>query len=518
MLAIASVAAGAVACSSGEGGAGAGDYVRTNSTEPQKPLIPADTSDVPGATLIDLIYSGLVYQDENGDVHNDMAEKIEKEGETTYHVTLKDDVVFADGTPVRAQDFVDTWNHAVKESMLSAYFFEPIKGYKEGAEKMEGLSVQDDKHFTIELAAPTADFESRLGYSVFFPMHPSAFDDIAAYGQNPVGNGPYKLAEWNHNQNAVLVPNEEYKGDRKAQNEGLEFVFYPDEDAAYADLLAGNLDVLDSIPSSALANFEADLGERAVNQEAAIFQSITIPADDKNFSGEAGMLRRQAISMAIDREEITQTIFQGTETPAVDFTSPVLNPNAEGIEGNAVLKYDPDKARELWAEAEKIQPFEGSFTVAYNSDGGHKEWVDAVVNFVRNSLEIEAEPAPYPDFKSLRDEVTNHTITGAFRTGWQAVYPSPANFLEPMYSTGAATNDAQYSNPELDTLLKQAAAAPTPEESTALLNDAQAILMKELPAIPLWYTNATGGYSERVDNVNFTWKSKPLYFAITLKE
>ena len=157
-----------------------------------------------------------------------------------------------------------------------------------------------------------------------------------------MGSGPYKLQEWNHNQNAILVPNEKYEGDRKAQNDGLNFVFYADASAAYADLLSGNLDVLDSVPSSAMANFETDLGERAVNEPAAIFQSITIPAGDENFSGEAGALRRQALSMAIDRDEITQTIFQGTNTPAVDFTSPVLNDGATDIPGNDVLTYNPD--------------------------------------------------------------------------------------------------------------------------------------------------------------------------------
>ena len=198
-LAAVVAAAGLTACGGdGSGDAADVDFISTNSTEPQKPLIPADTSDVPGATLIDLIYSGLVYFDENGEVHNDQAESIEKTDDVTYKVTLKEDAVFSDGSPVRAQDYVDTWNNAVENSMLSAYFFEPIKGYKEGAASMEGLKVVDEKTFTIELDEPTADFETRLGYSVFFPMHESAFEDIAAYGLNPVGSGPYKLQEWNH--------------------------------------------------------------------------------------------------------------------------------------------------------------------------------------------------------------------------------------------------------------------------------------------------------------------------------
>ncbi len=128
-LAVMGTVAGLAACGSyGSSSASGSELITTNSTEPQKPLIPADTSDVPGATLIDLIYSGLVYFDENGEVHNDQAEKIEKTDDVTYKVTIKDDAVFSDGTPVRAQDYVNTWNSAVHNSMISAYFFEPIKG------------------------------------------------------------------------------------------------------------------------------------------------------------------------------------------------------------------------------------------------------------------------------------------------------------------------------------------------------------------------------------------------------
>ena len=87
-------------------------------------------------------------------------------------------------------------------------------------------------------------------------------------------------------------------------------------------ILSGNLDVLDSIPDSAFATFEADLSGRSVNQAAAIFQSFAIPQKLEHFSGEEGNLRRQALSYAIDRDTITETIFSGTRTPAKDFTSP----------------------------------------------------------------------------------------------------------------------------------------------------------------------------------------------------
>ena len=222
---IAALAAGCLAfslasCSNSESSSEAGgstqsaNYITARGSEPQNPLIPGNTNEVGGGNIVDLIYSGLVYYDADGNTHNDMAESIDLEGEKTYRVTLKDGITFSDGSPVTSESFVKAWNKVVEDSMLTADFFEPILGFKDGAASMEGLKVVDDKTFTIELNQPEADFPTRLGYSAFYPMHESAFDDLAAYGENPIGNGPYKLAEWNHNKDAIIVPNEEYKGDR----------------------------------------------------------------------------------------------------------------------------------------------------------------------------------------------------------------------------------------------------------------------------------------------------------------
>ncbi len=499
------------------GSTGGDNYVLVNGSEPQNPLVPGDTNEVGGGRIVDNIYAGLKYYDAEGNAHNEMAESIELEGEKTFKVVLKDDVKWSDGTPVKAEDFVNAWNLTMKEALLSASFYEPIMGFEEGKESMEGLKVIDDKTFTIELDQPEADFPEQLGYSAFFPLHPSAMDDLKAYGENPITNGPYKLAEWNHNQDATIVPNEEYTGDRKPQNDGVTFVFYAQQSAAYADLLAGNLDVLDAIPDSAFSTYEDELGDRAINQPAAVFQSFTIPENLEHFSGEEGNLRRQALSKAINRQEITGTIFQGTRTPATDFTSPVIPGHSDNLNGAEVLDYDPEEAKRLWDAADEIAPFQGEFTIGYNADGGHQPWVDAVTNSIRNTLGIDAVGNAYPDFKSLRDDVTKRNIKGAFRTGWQGDFPLLSNFLVPLYTTNASSNDGDYSNAEFDALLKRAAGASDAEEATPLYNEAQEILLRELPVIPLWYSNVTGGSSENVDNVVFSWKSQPVYYEITKK-
>ena len=107
------------------------------------------------------------------------------------------------------------------------------------------------------------------------------------------------------------------------------------------------------------------------------------------------------------------------------------------------------------------------------------------------------------------------TIETAFRTGWQADYPGMGNFLAALYGTGAGSNDGDYSNPDFDAKIREADAAGSPEEAAELFKEAQTILFEDLPAIPLWYSNVTAGYSENVDNVVFGWDSVPVFTDIT---
>lgn len=510
------------------GGGDTGAIVMINGTEPQNPLHTTNTNEVGGGKILQNLFSGLVYYDAEGTPQNEMAESIQTEDSQNYTITIADGWTFTNGDPVTAQNFVDAWNYGANgaNGQYSSYFFESIDGYADISGKdadasatLSGLEVIDDRTFTVKLSSPQSDFPTRLGYTAYSPLPQAFFDDPEAFGEEPIGNGPYKLVAWNHNQNAELEVNPDYNGPRKPENGGLDFVFYQDQETAYNDLLSGGLDVIDAIPPSALSSFESELGERAVNQPAAGNATITIHVDDPNFSGEAGTLRRKAISRAINRPEICEAIYGGTRTAATDFTTPVVNGYSDSIPGNEVLEFDEAEAKKLWDEAEAIQPFEGSFSLSYNADGGHQEWVDAVCNSIRNVLGIEAAGNSYPDFKSLRDDVTARTIEGAFRTGWQADYPSMYNFLGPLYTSAAAdgqgSNDADYKNPEFDEALLAGLSATDEEESYTLGQKAQEILFQDLPSIPLWFNNVAGGYAETVENVVFGWDSQPIYHQIT---
>ncbi len=531
VAAIALAAAGALVltgCTSGSPesteGASSSAVITTNGNEPQNPLVPTNTNEVGGGKILDSIFAGLVYYDAEGAPHNDVAESIETEDAQTYTIKLKADQKFSNGEPVTASSFVDAWNYGalLSNEQLSSYFFESIEGfsYDEDSE-LTGLEVVDDTTFTVKLKQPESDFPLRLGYSAFFPLPESAFEDMAAFGENPVGNGPYMLdgeGAWKHNEKIDLVVNPDYDGPRVAQNGGLSIIFYATQEAAYADLQGGNLDVLDAIPDGALSTFQDEFGDRAITQPAAIFQSFTIPARLPHFDGEEGKLRRAAISKAINREEITDVIFSGTRTPAHDFTSPVIDGYSEDIPGSEVLDFDADEAKELWAQADALSPWTGTFQIAYNADGGHQAWVDAVANQLKNNLGIDASGAPYPTFAEARTAITDRTIQTAFRTGWQADYPALFNFLGPIYGTGAGSNDGDYSNPEVDQLLDEGLAETDLEAANEKFQQVQEILFQDLPAIPLWYSTVNGAWGEQVENVQYGWNSVPLYYEVTKSE
>ncbi|MCU1479991.1 MAG: transporter substrate-binding protein [Subtercola sp.] len=495
--------------------------ITANGSEPQNPLIPTNTQETGGGRIVDSIFSGLVYYDATGKPINDAADSITTTDSQTFTIKLKPNQTFSDGSPVTSNSFVKAWQYGalLSNAQLNQSFFAPIEGYSADADSpLTGLTVVDDTTFTVKLTKPQADFPLELGYCAFYPLPDSAYADMTAYGTDPIGNGPYKLASptaWQHNVQIDLVPNTSYTGGRKVENGGLTIKFYADLGAAYADLQGNNLDVLDSIPSADLATFQNDLGSRAVNDPTAVFQSFTIPGRDAHFSGQEGALRRQALSESIDRDTITKVIFNGTRTPASDFTSPVINGWTDSLSGASVLKYNPDDAKKLWAEADAISPWSGTFQIGYNADGDHQAWVDAVSNSIKNTLGIDASGAPVPTFAAFRTSVTDKSISTAFRTGWQADYPGLSDFLVPLYATGASSNDGDYTNPAVDALFTKAASETTTDAANQDYQDAQNILLKDLPAIPLWYSNITGGYGTSVSNVSFGWNSEPLYYAIT---
>jgi len=526
---------GLVGCLAGGFSVGCGggvlspDLVLVNGGEPANPLIPTSTNDSFGGRIIDRLFAGLMSYDAAGKPSLEVAQSIETADNVNYRITLKPGWKFTDGSPVTAHSFVDSWNYGAvsANAQLQQDFFSPIEGFDQvsgpraAQPAMSGLHVVSDLEFSVRLKAPTIDFTLRLGHSAFYPMPDAAFRDMTAFGRHPIGNGPYQLTDgpdgpaWEHNVKIDLRPNPGYRGNRMPRNRGLRFEFYANLDTAYADLLSGNLDVLDAIPPSALPIYKRDLGGNAVSGPVAVNHSLDTPLRLPHFGGEEGRLRRLALSAAINRPQICRQIFVGTRSPARDFTAlslPGFDPN---LPGNEALNFDPERARRLWAQANAISSWNGQYPIAYNADAGHQEWVDAVANSIKNALGIDAVGAPQPTFAGFRTQITTRAITTAFRAAWQGDYPSMIEFLAPLFATGAGSNDVGYSNREFDAALMAAEAAPDLRQADELVNNAQRILLHDLPVVPLWDNISVVGWSPEVSRVAVTWNGLPDYENIT---
>lgn len=480
--------------------------------KPQKALVPTNTNEVCGGNLLDAITARLVRYDAEGETENDIAESIETKDSLTYTVKLKRDVKFHDGTEVKAKNFVDAWNFGAfaGNAQVSAYFFDPIDGFvevsKEGSKKkeMKGLKVVDDHTFTVKMDQKNSTFPQRLGYTAFAPLPDSFFKDEAgqkAFGEKPIGAGPFKLVEADPNKEFVLEADPDYERVGKPQVKKVIFRVYTSPDAQYNDLLGNDLDFLDSLPQKALAGgaYKDELGARAIERPIGDFASISFPSPKSGDQSFEKVKLRYALSMAINREQIVDKIFGGARIPASGWVSPVVAGFKEGACGE-YCKFNPERAKELFKEA----GHDGPITLTFNADKANGEWVAAVCNSINDTLGVECLPKPVPLFGTFRDGIQKREQKGLFRTGWQMDYPSIENYLAPLYGTKAGSNDGDYSNKAFDEKLKEAAGKAELDEVNATYQEAELMLQKDMPVIPLWYTKAVGGHSDRVEGASLT--------------
>ena len=309
--------------------------------EPENPLVPGNTTEDQGNQVISSLWTGLVqYDDQGGVAYTGVADSITSDDSTTWTVTLKDGWTFHDGTPVTAASFVDAWNYTAysPNAQSASYFFANVEGYDAlqaetdddgnvltppAAEQMTGLDVVDDTTFTVTLSAPFAQWPVTVGYSAFYPLPESFFDDPEAAGEQPVGNGPFEADEpFEPGVGITLTRYDDYAGDDEAEVSSVEYRVYTDVATAYTDVEAGNLDVVRRIPADASATAPTEFGDRYLEDVSSSFTYLGFPTYDRRFADKRV---RQAISMGIDREAIATAIFNGTRTPATSVIAPSID-------------------------------------------------------------------------------------------------------------------------------------------------------------------------------------------------
>ncbi|WP_432057155.1 peptide ABC transporter substrate-binding protein [Streptomyces sp. bgisy022] len=524
------VALAATACGGGSGSddegqkkrSGPEGYVSIDVGEPQKPLIPADTNETNGSYVIQSLFTQLLDFDSKGEIVYTNAESVETEDSKTWTIKLKSGWKFHNGEDVTAKSYVDAWNWYanIKNNQQNSFWFSDIKGYDDvhpekgepKADAMSGLKVVDDTTFTVELKERVPYFNYKLGYSTFAPLPKVFYDDPKAFGQKPVGNGPYVFEKWDHKKLIQVKANKDYKGPNKAKNEGIQFKNYSTLEAAYRDVVSGNLDMIRQVGPTDLPKYKQDLGDGAIEQPYAAIQTLVPAFYTKTFK-DIDPKVLQGLSMAIDRDTITKTVLNNTRTPAISFTPPQVKGHQDL--GTDVFTYNPEKAKKLIKEGGGVPG--NKFSIQYNSDGGHKEWVTAVCESIRKATGVDCVGDAKPDFPTDLEARDNNQVKGMYRGGWVADYPVNVNFIKELYHTNAESNNGRFSDKEIDGLMAKGDNAESLEEAVKTYQEVEKKLLEKMPAIPLWYYRINGGHGKGVENVNVDFHGDLELTEVTVK-
>jgi ABC-type oligopeptide transport system substrate-binding subunit len=520
--------------SDGNTSAAEGGTLNVYASEPAY-LFPGMTNETAGSAVMNALFSPLVDYDQNtGDPYPVVAAELptsDSNDNTHWTIKIKDGWTFHNGEAVTAKSFVDAWNWAAygPNAANNGYFFGPgmadVVGYadvqsgedpdgEEGAQtapapaatEMSGLAVVDDLTFTVELAQPFSQFPLMLGYTGFYPVPSACITDWQSCNEAPIGNGPFKMdGEWNHDQGVTVVKYDDYAGENKPHIDGIDFHIYADPQTGFLDLKGGQIDYMTAIPPEEVPAARDDFGDRFIDQASSTFQYIGFPLWDErfgfggvdtNYGGEQGQNLRHALSMAINREELIDTVFDGAYAPADSLVSPVVQGYREGACSDWCT-YDVDAAKALYADSPGIS---GPINFWFNEGASHEEWLTAVGNYWSEAfgIEYQLQARVWADYLQAQGD---HQLDGPFRLGWVMDYPSAQNYLAPIYGEGSGEGNFGYVNDEANQLMAQGNSAASVDEGLALYNQAEDLILTDMPNIPMWFGRTIGAYNEDVSNV-----------------
>ena len=474
---------------------------------------PVNLQESEGTQVGQAVFDSLVSFDPlTSEVTPAAAERWEaNEDATVWTFYLVEGAKFHDGSDVTAADFKYAWDRICTPANASeiSYHLGVVKGYDEmqaetdPATELSGVKVIDDYTLEVTLNYGFADFEYVVGHPALAPVPQEAVEaDPAAFADMPIGNGPFKMAEpWAHDQYIKVVRFDDYYGET-AYLDGVDFKILADQDAAFLEFQAGNLDFV-PIPTGQIQATVDEYGESAdgytlnpgaqvsLGEELAIYY-LLINNTDETLS-DANV--RKALSLAIDRQDICDKVFEGTRVPATGIVPPGIVGYQEN--GFSSALYDVEAAKAALAEAGYA---EGAgfptLNLEYNSGSGHEDILQLVQEDFKaigvNSELVGSEWAQYLD----------KMATGEYhvgRLGWIADYPIMDNFLYPLFKTGSADNYSFYSNADIDAKLDEARTTVDADARVALYQEIEKTVGDDAAVIPMFYYRHTRVASDRVN-------------------
>ncbi len=445
-------------------------------------------------------HEGLV-REQAGKVIPGIADKWETsaDGKTvTFHI--RKDAKWSDGSALTANDFVYSWKRAIDPATASEYSwiweYTNVVGAQDAAEgngsvEDVGIRAVDDNTFEVTLKNPADYFVSLMSFYHFMPVKQSSVEAGAdgAWAKDPelaVSNGPFYLTSYTIGDGLTLTKNPHYWAADDVKIDVINVKFIDDQSTAYTAYNAGEFDFLNDVPPTEVPRLVAE------NPEFYIFPLLGTYY--YNFNMDLEMWKdvrvRQARTMAIDREQITDVMAKGN-VPAAGFVPPGFVDNngkdffeTAGTYGISTDDGSVEEAKALLAEAGYP---DGAgfpkFTLLYNTSEGHKKVAEMVQEMWKTNLGIECtlENQEWAVFQDTR-------TAGDFelaRGGWITDFLDPMGLLA-IFVSGNSYNDPNYSNADYDDLMAKANASNGKDHYEALYA-AQEILMTELPMIPVYH-------------------------------
>jgi len=459
-------------------------------------LDPACASDAGSAEYIVEIFSGLVSFDRDLNLIPDIAESWEMSPDgTVYTFTLRSDVIFHDNSrPVSAQDFKFSMERALNpatQSTVGDVYLDDLVGAEEFAngdlDEIPGIRVVDPQTLELTITEPSSVFLEKLTYPTAYVVDEREVGDSTCFEGNwtlnPNGTGPFKMGQWDLGRKIVLEANERYYLDPAPSlarvtyilSGGSSFVMYENDEVDVTGIGINNIESVRD-PNNEL---NADLKSGPSLDVFYIgFNTQEPPFDDP--------LVRRALSMAINREFLAHEFLLDLVVPA----NGVVPPGMPGYnESLAPIPFDAEAARELLDQAGGTGILEDATILTSGQGAAPSDILQAVTAMWEAELGVTIT-IEQEDFGLFLRDIDEGNFS-LFSLGWIADYPDPQNFLEIKLHSESPNNESAYSNPEVDSLLDQAAAEEDEEARIALYQEAEELIMQDMPWAPLYHGQAS---------------------------
>ncbi|MCI8845465.1 MAG: peptide ABC transporter substrate-binding protein [Lachnospiraceae bacterium] len=479
---------------------------------------PALNSAVDGGNMLLHAFECLLIVDQDGQLAPGQAESWEtSEDGLTWTFHLREGLKWSDGTPLTANDFVYSWKR-VCDPMVAAPYAETVLSMVAGYEdaiggNLDALQVvaQDDLTLVVTLNAPCSYFGSLAAFATLSPVQQGTVeangDAWATAPETYVSNGPFYMTEWVPGSHILFSKNPNYWNADAIKLDGIQFALIEDSNAAYSAYQTGEVLMIKDVPTEEIPSLEGNADFFVDPIIGTYYISLNLNRDAFK---DAKV--RQALSLAIDRDYVANTLMQGTYSPASNFMGPgwidtdgapfidKANGGAPYID-TADFEGNLEKAKALLEEA-GYPNGEGFPAISYttNDAGYHKVVAEYLQQaWAELGIDLQVNIVEWSSFTPMR----RNGEYDVARNGWVGDYSDPSNMLDLLYSTNG-NNDGKFSNSEYDAAMDTSRTTLDAAERSEALHTAEDILMAEAGCVPIAYYN---DFWLQSDKITGSWHS-----------